>query len=308
MQNDTQELDPSLRKKEGPEWSLGEYTADDLNDMYGFEPSKTDDELVAVEDLDPQVDQARVAAGVDGSPHLDALGQVHVNETGLSQDTNEVQADANHVLGELGMAGAPEDTVSRKEAANETVSETLIEGQDEDSGRLGNEERRDARNAAVATKLDKALRGGDTEPLERLPASVASKVAAWLGEIGQRYGGAEYAPNEQIEEIGEYVAVAEKASEQADGGTTVHIDETTGEAIVESTDDIIMRILDGDPKAIALLNKDDYDNLMELQADWMAQYGNMFVTKLDPEYQELLIQRIRDALLIANAERFALAA
>ncbi|HMS93210.1 MAG TPA: hypothetical protein PKD28_02360 [Candidatus Saccharibacteria bacterium] len=308
MQDTNNELDPALRKnQEGPGWSIGEYTLDDVNSLYGSSAPGVNEEAVAVKDLSPRIDHARVAEGVDGDRHLDGLGQVQINETGLYRDVNEVQASANDVLGDLGMADNPESVVTVKEAANETVSEVLTDGQDEDSGRLDNEGRRSARNAAIATKFDKALRQGDTTALERLPASVATKVAGWLGDIGQRYGGAEHAPNEQLNMIGEYIAFAEKVAEDTDKETVVRTD-GSGEIIVESTDDIVMRILDGDPEAVALLNKDDYDNLMELQADWLAQYGNMFAVKLEPEDQELLVKRIRKALLVANAERLALAA
>lgn len=303
MYNDTQEKDPSLKASpEDQGWSLGEYTAADVNDLYGFSTQDNED-AVAVEDLDPRVDQHRVAEGVDGDTHLDELGDVRINERGLYQDVNEVQSGANTVLSELGMASKPETTVTLKEAANETVAETLVEGQDRESGRLGDEARRDARNVTIATEIDKALRRGDTTPLEFLPASVASKIAERLGDLGQRYGGAEFAPNDEVETIGEYISFADKVSSDTEGETIIHADGTGGELVVESTADVVMKVLEGDPEATKLLNPDDYQKIMDLHDDLVAQSGNFFSSKLDEDDQDLLIRRVRKALLIANAER-----
>ena len=305
MHSDIQEKDPSLKtSSEDQQWSLGEYTAADVNDLYGFS-TPTHEDTVAVEDLDPQIDQHRVAEGVDGDTHLGRLGDVRVNERGLYQDANEVQSGANSILGELGMANKPETTVTLKEAANETVAETLVEGQDEESGRLGYEARRDARNVTIATEIDKALRRGDTTPLEFLPVSVASKVAEWLGDVGQRYGGAEFAPNDEVGTIGEYISFSEKVSSDTDGETIVHSNGVGGEVVVESTADVVMRVLEGDPEATKLLNPDDYQKIVDLHDDLVAQSGNFFSSKLDEEDKELLISRVRKALLRADAERSA---
>lgn len=307
MTDDTAEKDPALRNKssKGQEWSLGEYTADDVNNLYGSSEVPASDDMIAVEDLGPRIDPRHVAEGVDGDSHLDELGARRINESGVSQDARDVQARANQVLSELGMGDRLESGVTEKDAMNETVAETLTAGQDAESGRLGYESRRDARDVAIATELDKALRRGDTEPLEHLPPSVAMKVTAWLGEVGRTYGGAEFAPNDVTAEIGEYIAFAEKVSDESEGETVVRIDEKTGEAVVEATDDIIMRVIDGDPEATKLLDEESQATTLALKNDLMRREGGLYTSRQNSDSQKELIDHIRRALLTSNAERLA---
>ena len=262
------------------------------------------DDTIAIEDLGQRVEQQQVSYGIDGDRYLsEPEKQLEIDEAGLEIDTRIVQQGAIAELAALGMDGA-EYTVTHRDAMNETVAEVVAEGQGEDFGRLSNEDLRDARNVTVATKFDKALRQGDAEAIERLPVSVAVRVKAWLGDIGQRYGGAEFAPNDQLTQIGEYITFAEKVADGSNKETVAHVD-AGGEVIVESIDDIVMRVLEGDPEAIALLESDTYESIKDQYADFMAQYGNMFAMKLEPEDQDLLIKRIKRSLLSANAERFA---
>ena len=307
MNDTTTEKDPTLRTSpEDQAWSHGEYTAANLDAMYGLGSSHEDDEgMIAVEDLTPRIDQQRVSQGLDGDPYLDELGGRRVDEAGLYRDTQEVQTGANEVLADLGMADTPEATVSEREAMNKTTAEVLIDGQNEDSGRLSNEDRRDARNAAIATELDTAMRGGNTEPFEHLPPSVASRVGVWLGEVGRRYGGAEFAPNDEIAEIGAYVAFAEKVSQDVDGETVTHVDPNSGEIVVEATDDVIMRILDDDPSAIALLNEKSRADTQLLKDGLTQQEDGVYTSRLHDGTQKELVESIRRALLTSSAERLA---
>ena len=273
----------------------------------GIGTAESDDTTIAIEELGQRVEQQQVSYGIDGAKYLsEPEKQFEINEAGLEMDTRTVQQGASAELAALGMDGA-EYMVTHRDAMNETVAEVVAEGQGEDSGRLSNEDLRDARNVTVATKFDKALRQGDTEAIERLPVSVAVRVKAWLGDIGQRYGGAEFAPNDQLTQIGEYITFAEKVAEESNKETVAHVD-AGGEVVVESIDDIVMRVLEGDPEAIALLEPDTYESIKDQYADFMAQYGNMFAMKLEPEDQDLLIKRIKRSLLSSNAERFASAA
>ena len=274
--------------------------------LYGsIEASQDDDGDIAIEDLGQQrVDMRRVAQGVNGSADFARIEAVELNETGLSQDITKVQAGVNEELGELGL----EDGASRKDVANEVVAEALLEGQDEDSGRLDNEAQRDARNTTIATELDKAIRHGETEPLQHLAPSVAAKVTAWLGNIGERYGSAELAPNEDVAAVGAYIAFAEKISDTASGETIAYTDPITGEVAAESMDDVIMRVLDGDPEAAKLLSPEQYERIKDKQRDLEVQNGRFFSSKLDSEDQEMLVSEVRKALLAANAGRMALAA
>ena len=270
----------------------------------GIGTAEADDNTIAIEDLGQRVEQQQVSYGIDGDRYLsEPEKQLEIDEAGLEIDTRIVQQGASAELAALGMDGA-EYAVTHRDAMNETVAEAVADGQGEDSGRLSNEDLRDARNVTIATKFDKALRQGDTEAIERLPVSVAVRVSERLGDIGQRYGGAEFAPNDQLRMIGEYIAFAEKVAEESNKETVAHVD-ASGEVIVESIDDIVMRVLEGDPEAIALLEPDTYESIKDQYADIMAQYGNMFAMKLEPEDQELLIRRIKRSLLSANAERFA---
>ncbi len=302
------EKDPSLRKKspEDTDWSHGEYTVDDVDTLYGFAETSTEDNgTVTVEDLGPRIDQRLVADGVDGDPHLDELSDRRINEAGAYQDAQEVQSGANAVLAEMGMGDSPESMVTQRDAMNETVAETLTEGQDTDSGRLGYENRRDARDAAIATELDRALRRGDTQPLEHLPPSVAIKVTNWLHEVGNRYGGAEFAPNDVTAEIGEYIAFAEKVSDESDGETIVRIDDRTGEAVVEATDDVVMRVIDDDPEATKLLDEASRATTQTLKDELMRREGGLYASRLNSDSQKELIDYIRRALLTSSAEQLA---
>lgn len=307
MIDTTTEKDPSLRhaSPEDSGWSNGVYTKNDLNAMYGLESTPSEgDGTIAVEDLGPRVDMRRVATGVDGDPYLDALGDQRIDEAGLNRDAQEVQSGANQVLGEMGMNG-PDSSVDQQEAMTSTAAEVLTNGQGYESGRLNNEDLRDARDAAIAVELDKALRRGDTEPLEHLPPSVAVKVTNWLGEVGRTYGAAEFAPVDETAAIGRYIAFAEKVSDQSQGETTVRIDETTGEATEESTDDIIMRVIDGDPEATALLDPESQARTQALKDDLLRQTGDLYSSHADAGNQQELVDYIRRALLVSNATRLA---
>lgn len=276
--------------------------------LYGnLESSQESDGEIAVEDLTPRIDSQQVARAVDGDPYLDDLGKQRIDEAGLYRDAQEVQTGANEVLADVGL-NAPEQSVSQREAMNKTTAEALLDGQDEDSGRLSNEDRRDARNAAIASELDKAMRSGDTTPFEHLPPSVASKVGAWLGEVGRQYGSAESAPNDVIAEIGAYVAFAEKVSADTEGETVTRIDPANGEVVAESTDDIIMRILDDEPNAMALLGSEQQAKIRALKDDVATRTDGYFLATMKEQDKASLIEHIRVSLLSANAERLAPAA
>lgn len=274
--------------------------------LYGsIEAPHVDGTTIAVEDLGQRIDQQKVSHGVDGDRHLqEHERQAKLNESALEVDIRAVQSGANEQLAKLGLADRAETTVTHRDAANETVAEVLVEGQGE-SGRLSFENQQDARDAAIATELDKALRRGEAEALQHLPASSAKKVTAWLGNIGEKYGAAEFAPNEDIAAVGAYIAFAEKVTGEAEDETIVRTDPVSGEIVAESLDDAIMRVLDGDLEAATLLNSEQYEKIKETQHIMEAQSGRFFSSKLDAEDQAMLVGQVRRALLTANAERMA---
>ncbi|GEM_PF-6929671 len=276
--------------------------------LYGpAENSQVNDGAIAVEDLGQRIDQQQVSYGVDGGRHLDASErQVEFNENGLTIDARIVQGEANSELAEVGMANRAENTVTQRGAANETVAEVLIEGQD-DSGRLSREARRDARNAAIATELDRSIRRGETEALQYLPPSVAAKVATWLGNIGERYGGAEFAPNAEVAAVGEYVSFAEKVSDVTDGETVVYTDSSTGDVRVDAMNDVVMRVLDGDPEVAGFLSPDQHREIRDMQDNLQSQGERFFSERLATKDQDALIDELHKALLVASAERLAAA-
>lgn len=306
MTDTTLEKDPTLRRSpeaEG-ETQAPERSVDDINALYGLTSSSENTGKIEVEDLTPRVDNRQVAQAVDGDPYLDDLGKRRIDEAGLYRDAQEVQAGANEVLTDIGM-DTLDAQVSQRDAMNKTTAEVLLDGQDKDSGRLDNEDRRDARNAAIAMKLDSARRNGDTKPFEYLPPSVAKKVGELLGDVDRRYGSAESAPNGALEDIGAYVAFAEKVSAETDGETVTHIDPETSEVVVESTNDVIMRVLDDEPDAMGLLGPEQQTKVRALKDEVIAQTDGYYLATMKEQDRVFLVEQIRMSLLSTNAERMA---
>ncbi len=277
--------------------------------LYGkIESPEANSDTIAVEDLGQRIDQQKVSHGIDGGRHLTEFEkQVELNESALEVDIRTVQSGANTELAKLGLADSAETTVTHRDAANDTVAEVLVSGQSE-SGRLSFEDQREARDTTIATEIDKALRRGETEVLQHLPTSSAKKVAAWLGNIGEKYGAAEFAPNDVVADVGEYIAFSEKVADVSNSETIMHNDETSGEIVTDSLDDVVMRVLDGDPEAAKLLGAEQYSEIKERQKSLESQNERFFSLKLNPEEQGMLVNQIRKELLVANAERLALAA
>lgn len=268
----------------------------------GVANEESEEGTITVEDLGQRVDQQQVSYGVDGGKYLDQHEKTEqIHEAGLETDARDVQSEANAELAKLGV----DNGVKRREAMSKTVAETLVDGQGEDSGRLSYEDRRDAKDAVIATELDKALRRGETETLQHLPPSVAVKVAAWLGNIGERYGAAEFAPNEEVAKVGAYIAFAEKLSDVSSSETIVQTDPASGEVKVDSIEDLIIRILDGDPEVIKSLRPEQYEAIQRKQQALEGEGERYYSGTVDAAAQQELVDEVRRALLQAQAEQLA---
>lgn len=298
-----------LERRQNGEQPPREYTVDDLDQLYGFvdryapeasdvtpedeEPTPPESTLEAV---DPAIDLEQVARAAAVPAEPDRLGDLVVNGSGLSQDSDGVAHQASAELSSVGVV-APSDSKQLHDLSTATVVATGLagQGQDQETGRLAQAEYDEALYTVVAVEFDAEVRRGNPEALKGLSLSAAQRVAGWLSEVGRTYGSAEAAPAEAVGSIGRYITFAQKVSAEANEEVITTVD-ASGEAVVESADELAMRIFEGDEAAAEMLppaERQSFDQARQtmLQAEDCDQ-----VYQLGSLQQAVLIKQLLRAL------------